>query len=109
MAQAYPASTFVGFDYHPESIAAARRRAEAAGVSDRVRFEVATAKDYPGTGYDLVATFDCLHDMGDPVGAAAHIRTTLAPDGTWLIVEPYAGDRVEDNLTPLGRAFYSAS
>jgi SAM-dependent methyltransferase len=109
MARAYPASTFVGFDYHPESIAAARRRAEAAGVGDRVRFEVATAKDYPGAGYDLVATFDCLHDLGDPVGAAAHIRTTLAPDGAWLIVEPYAGDRVEDNLHPLGRAYYAAS
>ncbi|HZR97531.1 MAG TPA: class I SAM-dependent methyltransferase, partial [Chloroflexota bacterium] len=109
LAKAYPRSTFIGFDYHAPSIAAARRRAEAAGVADRVRFAVASSKDYPGADYDLVATFDCLHDLGDPVGTAAHIRQTLAADGTWLIVEPYAGDRVENNLNPVGRAYYSAS
>ena len=109
MAQAYPSSTFVGYDYHEASIDAARTRARDAGVADRVRFEVAAAADYPGTGFDLVACFDCLHDMGDPVAAGRHIRTTLAPDGTWLIVEPFAGDRVEDNLNPVGRLYYAAS
>lgn len=108
MAQAYPNSTFVGFDYHEASIAAARKRAADAGVADRARFQVATAKEYPGT-YDLVMVFDALHDMGDPVGAAAHVRETLKPDGTWLIVEPYADDRVENNLNPLGRAYYAGS
>ena len=109
LAKAYPASTFVGYDYHPASIDAARKAAAEAGVADRVTFEVASAKDYPGTGYDLVAFFDCLHDMGDPAGAAAHVLSTLAPDGTWLLVEPYANDRIEDNLNPVGRIFYSAS
>jgi SAM-dependent methyltransferase len=109
MAKEYPASTFVGFDYHQPSIDAARKAASDAGVSDRVSFEVASAKDYPGTGFDLVAFFDCLHDMGDPTGAAAHVLRSLASDGTWLIVEPYAGDTIEDNLTPVGRVFYSAS
>jgi len=109
MARAYPRSTFVGFDYHEPSITRARAAAAEAGVGDRTRFEVARAQDYPGTGYDLVALFDCLHDMGDPVGAAAHVRRSLAPDGTWMLVEPYAGDRVEDNLNPIGRLFYSAS
>lgn len=109
MAEAYPASSFVGFDYHEPSIAHAMRAAQEAGVADRVRFEVARAQDYPGQGYDLVAFFDCLHDMGDPVGAAAHVRSSLAPDGTWLIVEPYANDRLEDNLNPIGRVYYSAS
>jgi SAM-dependent methyltransferase len=109
MAQTYPSSTFVGYDYHGGSIEMARQRAEEAGVSDRVKFEVARAKDYPGTGYDFVAFFDCLHDMGDPRGAAAHVRETLAPDGTWMVVEPFAGDRVEDNLNPVGRIYYSAS
>jgi SAM-dependent methyltransferase len=108
LAQAYPNSSFIGFDYHQESIAAARQRARAAGVADRVRFEVATAKTYPGS-YDLVTVFDALHDLGDPIGAAAHVRTTLRPDGTWLIVEPYAEDRVEANLHPIGRAYYSGS
>lgn len=108
MAQAYPNSTFIGFDYHEGSIAIARQRAADAGVADRVRFEVATAKEYPGS-YDLVMVFDALHDMGDPVGAAAHVRETLKPDGTWLIVEPYADDRVENNLHPLGRAYYAGS
>jgi len=109
MAQAYPKSTFVGFDYHAASIERARERAAEAGVADRVRFEVAAAKEYPGRGYDFVTCFDCLHDMGDPVGAATHVRSSLAPDGTWMVVEPYAGDRVEENLTPVGRVFYSAS
>jgi SAM-dependent methyltransferase len=109
MAEAYPRSEFVGFDYHEASIAHARAAAAGAGLDDRVRFEVAPAKQYPGEGYDLVCMFDCLHDMGDPVGAAAHVRRTLAPDGTWLIVEPYAGDRLEDNLNPVGRIYYGAS
>jgi SAM-dependent methyltransferase len=109
MAQAYPKSTFVGFDYHEGSIQTARARAREAGVMDRADFEVARAKDYPGTGYDLVTFFDCLHDMGDPVGAARHVLSTLAPKGSWMIVEPFANDRVEDNLNPIGRAMYSAS
>jgi ubiquinone/menaquinone biosynthesis C-methylase UbiE len=109
MAQAFPASTFVGSDYHEGSITTARQRAAEAGVSDRVRFEVAPASSYSGTGYDLVTTFDCLHDMGDPVGAARHVRRSLAADGTWMIVEPIAGDRVEDNINPVGRAYYGFS
>jgi SAM-dependent methyltransferase len=109
MAKAYPQSTFIGFDYHGGSIDTARKRADRAGVSDRVKFEVAKAKDYPGGDYDLVAFFDCLHDMGDPVGAAAHVRETLAADGSWMIVEPFAGDTVEENLNPVGRIFYSVS
>jgi 2-polyprenyl-3-methyl-5-hydroxy-6-metoxy-1,4-benzoquinol methylase len=109
MAQAYPKSTFVGSDYHPASIEAARARAREAGVSDRVTFEAASAKEYSGTGYDLVTFFDCLHDMGDPVGAAEHVRQSLAGDGTWMLVEPYANERVEENLNPVGRVFYSAS
>jgi SAM-dependent methyltransferase len=109
MAKAFPASEFHGFDYHPESIERARAIAEQEGVGDRVSFEVATAKDYPGSGYDLVCVFDCLHDMGDPIGASAHVLETLAPDGTWMIVEPFAGDRLQDNLNPIGRVFYGAS
>jgi SAM-dependent methyltransferase len=109
MAQAYPKSTFSGFDYHPESIALAKEAASKAGVSGRVKFEVARSKDYPGSGYELVTFFDCLHDMGDPEGAAKHVLKTLALDGTWMIVEPFANDKLEDNLTPVGRAFYSAS
>ncbi len=109
MAQAFPRSRFVGFDYHEASIDRARTAAAQAGVDDRVSFEVAPAKEYPGNGYDLVAMFDCLHDMGDPVGASSHVLDTLAADGTWLIVEPYAGDRLEDNLSPVGRVFYGAS
>jgi SAM-dependent methyltransferase len=109
MAQAFPASTFVGFDYHDKSIEMARQKAAEAGVSDRVEFAVAKAKDYPGDNYDFVTFFDCLHDMGDPVGAATHVRESLAPDGTWMIVEPFAGDRLEDNLNPVGRIYYSAS
>jgi SAM-dependent methyltransferase len=109
MAQAYPHSTFVGFDYHEPSIQAARKAAAEAGVANRVRFEVATATDYPGTQFDLVCLFDCLHDMGDPVGAATWIRQSVADDGTLLLVEPYAEDRLEDNLTPVGRTFYGFS
>jgi SAM-dependent methyltransferase len=109
MAQAFPRSTFVGSDYHEASIATARARAAEAGVSDRVRFEVAAATEYSGTDHDLVTMFDCLHDMGDPVGAARHVRETLADDGTWMIVEPMAGDRVEDNFNPVGRAYYGFS
>lgn len=109
MAQAYPNSTVIGFDFHPKSIELARRRATEASVGDRVRFEVAKAKEYPGKDYDFVTFFDCLHDMGDPKGAAVHVRETLKANGTWMIVEPFAGDRVEHNLNPVGRAFYSAS
>jgi SAM-dependent methyltransferase len=109
MAEAYPRSTFVGSDYHEESIETARARAEAAGVADRVRFEKAPADGFSGEGYELVTMFDCLHDMGDPVGAARHVRETIAPDGVWMIVEPMAGDRVEDNLNPIGRAYYGFS
>lgn len=109
LAKEYPDSTFIGFDYHEPSIAAARKAASEAGVADRCTFEVASAEEYPGADYDFVAVFDALHDMGDPVRAAAHVLKTLAQDGTWMIVEPYAGDRLEDNLTPVGRVFYSAS
>jgi SAM-dependent methyltransferase len=108
MAQAYPKSQFIGFDYHEPSIIKARELASEAGLNDRVRFECATAKDYPGS-YDLVAFFDCLHDMGDPVGAASHVKTSLKRDGTWMIVEPFAGDRLDENLNPVGRLFYAAS
>jgi SAM-dependent methyltransferase len=109
MAQAYPKSHFVGSDYHEGSIEHARRGADRAGVGDRVRFETAGAQSFGGSGYDLVCIFDALHDMGDPVGAATHVREALADDGTWMIVEPNAGDRLEDNLNPVGRVFYSAS
>jgi 2-polyprenyl-3-methyl-5-hydroxy-6-metoxy-1,4-benzoquinol methylase len=109
MAQAYPRSAFVGSDYHDGSIETARRQAAEAGVAERVTFETAPAAAYGGTGYDLVTMFDCLHDMGDPVGAARHVRSTLQEDGTWMIVEPQAGDRVEDNLNPVGRAYYAFS
>lgn len=105
----YPRSRVTGFDYHRPSIEQARKRAADAGVAARVTFEVAGAADFPGTGYDLVAVFDALHDMPDPLGAARHVREVLAPDGTFLLVEPYAGDRLEDNLTPVGRMFYGAS
>jgi SAM-dependent methyltransferase len=109
LAQAFPQSTFVGFDYHVESIERARANASAAGVADRVRFELASATDFPGTGYDLIASFDSLHDLGDPAACAAQVRQALADDGTWLIVEPSAGDSVEENLHPLGRIRYSIS
>jgi SAM-dependent methyltransferase len=109
LAQGYPNSQFVGFDYHARSIELARERAAEAGVTDRVTFEVASAKEFPGTNYDLVAFFDSLHDMGDPVGAAVHVRESLAADGTWLLVEPFANDRLEENLNPVGRVYYGAS
>jgi SAM-dependent methyltransferase len=109
MAQAYPASRFVGFDYHAPSIAWAREVAAEAGVADRVSFEVAAAKDFPGRDYDLIAFFDCLHDMGDPVSAARHVRAALKPGGSWMLVEPFANDKLEDNLNPVGRLFYAAS
>ena len=109
MAQAYPSSTFTGSDYHEASIETARRAAERAGVSDRVTFEVASAATFGGGPYDLVCVFDALHDMGDPAGAARHVRTQLAEDGTWMVVEPFANDAVEDNLNPVGRIFYGGS
>ncbi len=109
MAKEYPKSEFFGFDYHGGSIDLARKAAEAQGLSDRVTFAVASAKAYPGKNYDLIAFFDCLHDMGDPVGASAYVRSTLNPDGTWMIVEPFAQDATEANFNPVGRVFYSAS
>lgn len=109
MAREYPRSTFIGFDYHEDSIEVARSRAAEAGVADRVDFEVAPASGIPGGPYDLVTTFDCLHDMGDPVGAARKVRASMPDDGTWLIVEPFANDRVEENLNPVGRFGYGAS
>jgi SAM-dependent methyltransferase len=109
MAMAFPKSKFVGFDYHDKSIEGARASAKRAGIADRVTFEVAKAKEYPGTGYDFVAVFDCLHDMGDPVGAARHIRESLAPGGTWMIVEPFANDDLKNNLNPVGRVYYGFS
>jgi 2-polyprenyl-3-methyl-5-hydroxy-6-metoxy-1,4-benzoquinol methylase len=108
MAKAFPNSTFTGYDFHTHSIEHARADAEAAGVRN-VNFEVALAKDYPGRNFGLVTFFDCLHDMGDPVGAAKHVRSTLAPDGTWMVVEPFAGDDLADNLNPVGRAYYAFS
>jgi 2-polyprenyl-3-methyl-5-hydroxy-6-metoxy-1,4-benzoquinol methylase len=109
MATAFPNSNFVGCDYHDGSIQTARERAVEAGVANRVSFQTEPAAAYSGTDYDLVTMFDCLHDMGDPVGAARHVHGTLHPDGTWMIVEPNAGDRIEDNLNPVGRAYYSFS
>jgi SAM-dependent methyltransferase len=109
MAQAFPASTFTGIDVHAESIVTARKRAEEAGVEDRVRFEVANATGYEGSGYDLIAFFDALHDLGDPVGAARYARAALAEGGSCMIVEPFAGDRIEDNLNPVGRMYYGFS
>jgi SAM-dependent methyltransferase len=109
MAQAFPNSTFVGSDYHDGSIETARQNSREAGVAERVTFETAPAVAYRGTSYDLVTMFDCLHDMGDPAGAARHVRGTLKPDGTWMIVEPRAGDRIEENLNPVGRAYYGFS
>src|SRR5882757_5850549 len=109
MAKAFPKSQFVGYDFHPGSIADAKAHARSHGVSDNTRFEVGLAKDYPGKDFDLVTCFDCLHDMGDPAGAAAHIRKSLKDDGTWMICEPMAGDRLEQNLNPVGRLYYAAS
>ena len=109
MAKAFPNSQFFGFDYHDKSIEAARESAKRAGVAGRVKFEVSSAKQFPGTNYDFVAVFDCLHDMGDPIGAAAHVGQSLAKDGTWMIVEPFANDQLKDNLNPVGRVYYSFS
>lgn len=109
MAEAFERSSFVGFDTHEVSIDAARTAAAQAGVNQRATFELASAKDFSGRGYDLVCLFDALHDMGDPVGAVRRIRQSLAPDGTLLLVEPYAGDALEQNLNPVGRAFYGMS
>lgn len=109
MAEAFPKSKFIGFDYHDKSIAGAREAAKRKGIANRVSFEVASAKKFPGQDYDLVAVFDCLHDMGDPVGASAHVRKSLAKDGTWMIVEPFANDELKDNLNPVGRVYYSFS
>jgi SAM-dependent methyltransferase len=109
LAEAFPASTLTGFDAHPASIEAARKAASQAGVGDRVSFEVATAQDFPGIGYGLVCIFDALRDMGDPVGAARHIRSSISDDGTSVLVEPMAGETTADNLNPIGRLFYSAS
>jgi 2-polyprenyl-3-methyl-5-hydroxy-6-metoxy-1,4-benzoquinol methylase len=109
MAKAFPKSQFVGYDFHPGSIEEAQAHAEMHGVSANTRFEVGLAKDYPGTDFDLATCFDCLHDMGDPAGAAAHIRKSLKRDGTWMIVEPMAGDRLEQNLNPVGRLYYAGS
>ncbi|HUD90927.1 class I SAM-dependent methyltransferase [Sphingobium sp.] len=109
MAQAYPQSRFTGYDFHAPSIEEARRHAQAHGLADRVEFEVATAKDVPGRDFDLVTMYDCLHDMGDPRGCAKHMRDILAPNGSWMIVEPMAGDRPQDNLNPVGRLYYNAS
>ncbi len=109
MAKAFPNSHFFGFDYHDKSIDGARDSARREGVADRVQFDVSKAKDFPGSNYDFVAVFDCLHDMGDPVGAATHVRDSLADDGTWMIVEPFANDELKDNLNPVGRVYYSFS
>ena len=109
LGKAFPKSSFFGFDYHDKSIEAAREIAKREGLADRVSFDVASAKEFPGKGYDLVAVFDCLHDMGDPVGAARHVLQSLAKDGTWMIVEPFANDQLKDNLNPVGRVYYSFS
>jgi SAM-dependent methyltransferase len=109
MAEAFPKSRFYGFDYHEGSIEAARDQTKKAGLSDRVHFDVQSAKTYPAEGYDLICFFDCLHDMGDPVGAMKHVRESMAPDGTCMLVEPFANDRLEDNLNPVGRLYYAAS
>jgi SAM-dependent methyltransferase len=109
MAKAFPKSRFFGFDYHDKSIEGARESARRDGVADRVSFEVSKAKEFPGKNYDFVAVFDCLHDMGDPIGAAAHVRQSVAKDGTWMIVEPFANDQLKDNLNPVGRVYYSFS
>lgn len=109
MAKAFPNSTFVGYDFHPGSIEQARRHAEQHGVTANTRFEVAMASEFPGSNLDLVTFFDCFHDMGDPVGAARHVRQALKPDGSWMVVEPAAGDRLQENLNPVSRLYYAAS
>src|SRR5271157_2388341 len=109
IAESFPKCKLFGFDYHDKSIEAARETAKREGVADRVTFEVAKAKEFPGKNYDFVAVFDCLHDMGDPIGAAKHVHQSLRPDGTWMIVEPFANDELKDNLNPVGRVYYSFS
>ncbi len=109
MAQAYPKSKFTGFDYHEKSLEGARDSARREGVSDRTTFTVAHAKNFPGKDYDFITVFDCLHDMGDPGGAAKHIHQALAKNGTWMIVEPFANNQLKDNLNPVGRVYYSFS
>jgi 2-polyprenyl-3-methyl-5-hydroxy-6-metoxy-1,4-benzoquinol methylase len=109
MAKAYPKSEFFGFDYHDKSIEKAKQRAKDSGVASNIHFDVAMAKNFPAKEYDFVTFFDCLHDMGDPAGASTHVKSTLKKDGTWMIVEPFAGDKLEENLNPIGRAFYGAS
>jgi 2-polyprenyl-3-methyl-5-hydroxy-6-metoxy-1,4-benzoquinol methylase len=109
IAEAFPRTTIVGSDYHDESIELARKKAADAGVGDRVQFEISTAQTFTGKDYDLVTMFDCLHDLGDPVGAARQVREALAPDGTWLLVEPAASEALEDNLNPIGRLYYAGS
>ena len=109
MAKAFPKSEFFGFDYHNKSVEAARDKAKKEGLADRVTFDVAKAKEFPGSGYDFVTVFDCLHDMGDPIGAAKHVHKSLTPSGTWMIVEPFANDELKDNLNPVGRVYYSFS
>ena len=109
MAEAFPNSEFMGFDFHAASIDEARQHARQHTKSSNVRFEAASAKAFPGHDYDLVTCFDCLHDMGDPVGAARHIHRALKSDGTWMIVEPFAHDALEDNINPVGRLYYAAS
>jgi 2-polyprenyl-3-methyl-5-hydroxy-6-metoxy-1,4-benzoquinol methylase len=109
MAQAFPKTKFYAYDYHPASIEKARQKAWKAGLSEHIEFKISTAKEFPNEQYDLVCMFDCLHDMGDPVGAATHVRETLKPDGTWMIVEPFANDDMKNNMNPVGRVFYSAS
>ena len=109
MAKAFPNSQFIGYDFHPSSIEHAQAHACEHDVVLNTRFAAATAQKYPENGFDLVAFFDYLHDMGDPVGAAAHVRQSLKPGGSWMIVEPMAGDRLEDNLNPVGRIYYAAS
>jgi SAM-dependent methyltransferase len=109
MAKAFPKSQFFGFDYHDKSIEGARETARREGIGERAVFDIATSKSFVGKDYDLITVFDCLHDMGDPVGAATHVRSALAKDGTWMIVEPFAKDELKDNLNPVGRVYYSFS
>ena len=109
MSKAYPKSEFFGFDYHDKSIEKAKQRAKDAGAGGNIHFDTAMAKNFPGKDYDFVTFFDCLHDMGDPAGASQHVHSTMKEDGTWMIVEPMAGDKLEENLNPIGRAFYGAS
>ena len=109
MAKAFPKSTFIGYDFHPSSIEAAEAHAAQHGLTGNTRFEVATAQDFPGKNFDLVTCFDCLHDMGDPLSAARHVRQALKPDGSWMIVEPAAADRLEDNINPISRMYYAGS